>query len=280
MASPKTSRASWLSGSTVVLHAVRSLCAARRSAVLEVSRSGRRGEVVLSNGEIVSVSAGRFVDEEAFDILLMWADATCRLREGRVEEGESALVTESLVDDGLAFVAQLDTVADVIGGPRSTIGVDRDKLASPTLRLPPAVRTFISGVQVGTRLVDLVAGSAFALNDGLKICHRLCQIGIFVVRDAAAAGPSLAAQMAVMDWLVASSPPPSAPSAPAVRSDGVPENTAPRPRMARGDLSFDEQDRAFFAREVQLETSEHTDRFEDLEDTATREKLEADKHKL
>ena len=276
MASPKTSSAQWLTGSAAVLRAVRALCAAQRTVVLEVSRSGRSGEMVFQAGEIVTVRAGRFLDHEAFDLLLMWADSTCKLRP-HAGSGETPMATEELVDAGLAFVAQLDTVADVIGGPRSTIGVDREKLASPTLRLPPAVRSFISTIHVGMRLPDLVSQSAFALNDGLKIVHRLCQLGVLVVRDAAAAGPSMAAQMAVVDWLLSSAP---APLGTAVRSDGVPENTGGRQQLSRGDLSFDEQDRAFFAREVLLEGPDSTDRFEDLEDTDTRRKIDHEKHKL
>ncbi|MEO6952012.1 MAG: DUF4388 domain-containing protein, partial [Polyangia bacterium] len=280
-------------------------CAAKRTTVLEVSRSGRSGEIVFQDGEIVAIRVGRFLDHEAFDLLLMWADATCKLRP-HAGSIDPPMATEELIDAGLGFVAQLDSVAEVIGGPRSTIGVDQDKLDSPTLRLPPSVRAFISSINVGMRLPDLVSQSAFALNDGLKIVHRLCQLGVFVVRDAAAAGPSMAAQMAVVDWLVAAAPapsqpahelsvivaplapapvvpapmPPPFPAATAVRSDGVPENTGGRQKFARGDLSFDEQDRAFFAREVLLEGPESTDRFEDLEDTNTRRKIDADKHKL
>ncbi len=292
MAGSKTARAQWLTGSSAVLHAVRALCAAKRTVLLEVSRSGRTGQIALEDGEILSATVGRLQDQEAFDLLLMWADATCKLRP-RERASELPLATEELVDAGLRFVAQLDTVSDVIGGPRSTFGVSKEKLASPTLRLPPAVRAFIASVAVGTRLADLVANSSFALNDGLKICHRLCRLGVFVVGDAAAAGPSVAAQMAVVDWLVAAAPAPApvaasppvraAPVAPpipvatAVRSDGVPENTRSRQKFSRGDLSFDEQDRAFFAREVMLDMP---DRFEDLEDTDTRQKIDADKHKL
>ena len=294
MAGSKTARAQWLTGSSVVLHAVRALCAAKRTVLLEVSRSGRTGQIALEDGEILSTTVGRFQDQEAFDLLLMWADATCKLRP-RERSSELPLATEELIDAGLRFVAQLDTVSDVIGGPRSTFGVSREKLASPTLRLPPAVRAFVASVAVGTRLADLVANSSFALNDGLKICHRLGRLGVFVVGDAAAAGPSVAAQMAVVDWLVAAAPAPAPapvaasppvrtalvapliPVATAVRSDGVPENTRSRQKFSRGDLSFDEQDRAFFAREVMLDMP---DRFEDLEDTDRRQKIDADKHKL
>jgi len=63
------------------------------------------------------------------------------------------------------------------------------------------VRTFAESVN-GQTLVDLVEQSPFKPFDTIKVCYRLCELGLIAKRDPVRSISPLTAQLAVRDWLL------------------------------------------------------------------------------
>jgi hypothetical protein len=251
----------WLTNSALLVHAVRVLCQNGATLMLEVTRGPRTGELEIARGLLTSARVERLVGQDAFNHMLMWDKITFTTHplasQPRATLGKN---TDVVLEVGRAFVDQLDLVADIIGGPRSTLIWDAIRLAELAHELPPAVRALAAGISPGASIADVVAQSAFSPSDGLKICHRLCELGVFVVRDAMDEAPSLASQLAMVDWMLQ-------PKSKKARGEPTLQTRLRPRRITRSDASYDELDRSFFARSVEIERGEPVDQFEDLEDT-------------
>jgi hypothetical protein len=322
--------AAWQIGSAAVLSAVRELAADGKSMVIELTRGARRGQIELQHGEIIVARAGRLAGTEAFNHLLLWsADAKLQTRANPVSSPatQMALSVDSLIESGLKFVEALDGLEPFLGGPRATFDPAPRKLAEAAAKLPTQVRRFAERIEPNTTLIALIEASPFSPIDTIKVCYRLCELGVIKKREPAPARPVAARPAAVARAIVAPSPPVEEPTTKRPRVAPAPppvpraETTGKRPRkdptgeitsrrtrvkpapetksrpkkldpyavdlersakfarfapeqLASPANEFDEVEEAFFAGETAHLEPEAVDRFEDLENTATRRKLD------
>ncbi len=190
---------------------VRALAAAGRSAVIELERAGRKGQIHMVRGEIAHARVGRLAGVAAFHHLLLWAEAGLRLR-FTTPPGERKINVplEDLLQTGVRFVGDFEKLAQRVGGPQAMFERRADRLADKSLELgkvPADVRRFAEAVPNGATLVDLVEMSPFKPFDTIKVCYRLCELGLIAKRDPVRSISPLTAQLAVRDWLLGTAAP-------------------------------------------------------------------------
>ena len=190
---------------------IRALAAAGRSAVIELERAGHKGQIHMVRGEIAHARVGRLSGVGAFHHLLLWAEAALRLR-FTTPPGERKIDVhiEDLLQSGVHFVGEFEKLAQRVGGPQAMFERRVDRLRDPSFddsKVPPAVRSFAEAVPTGATLVDLVELSPFKPFDTIKVCYRLCELGLIAKRDPVRSISPLTAQLAVRDWLLGTATP-------------------------------------------------------------------------
>jgi len=182
---------------------VRALAAAGRSALIEVERAGHKAQLHFARGELVAARVGRLSGIAAFHHLLLWAEATLKLRfVSPPGERKIHAPIDDLLQSGVRFVEEFEKLAKRVGGPQATFEKRPERFADPTLKVPPEVRRFAETVVSGATLVDLVEASPFKPFDTIKVCYRLCDLGLVARRDPVRSISPLTAQLAVRDWLL------------------------------------------------------------------------------
>jgi hypothetical protein len=182
---------------------VRALAAASRSAVIELERAGKKAFLHIAQGSLVAARVGRLAGAAAFNHLLLWGEATLRLRfvsppgERKIESP-----VEDLLQAGVRFVREFEQLASRVGGPQASFEKRPDKFDDPSIKIPTEVRRFADTVASGATLVDLVEASPFKPFDTIKVCYRLCELGLISRRDPVRSISPLTAQLAVRDWLL------------------------------------------------------------------------------
>ncbi|MEO6952399.1 MAG: DUF4388 domain-containing protein [Polyangia bacterium] len=187
---------------------VRALAAAGRSAVVELERGGHKGQLHFARGELVAARAGRLSGVVAFHHLLLWGEAQLKLRfSSPPGERKIHAPIDELLQSGLRFVDEFEKLAARVGGPQATFEKRPDKFADAALKVPPEVMRFAEALVSGATLVDIVESSPFKPFDTIKVCYRLCELGLVARRDPVRAISPLTAQLAVRDWLLGTAAP-------------------------------------------------------------------------
>ena len=187
---------------------VRALAAAGRSAVVELERAGHKGQLHFARGELVAARAGRLSGVPALHHLMLWGEASLKLRfSSPPGERKIHAPIDELLASGLRFVDGFEKLAARVGGPQSTFEKRPDKIADPSLKVPPEVRRFAESLVSGATLVDIVESSPFKAFDTIKVCYRLCELGLVARRDPVRPISPLTAQVAVRDRLHGTAPP-------------------------------------------------------------------------
>ena len=182
---------------------VRALAAASRSAVIELDRGGRKAFVHLARGEVVAAKVGRLSGIAAFHHLLLWGEASLRLRfSSPPGERKIDAPVEDLLQSGVKFVAEFERLAERVGGPQAMFEKKPARVNDASVKIPAEVRRFADAVVTGATLVDLVENSPFKPFDTIKVCYRLCELGLIARRDPVRSISPLTAQLAVRDWLL------------------------------------------------------------------------------
>ena len=187
---------------------VRALAAAGRSAVVELERAGHKGQLHFARGELVAARAGRLSGVPALHHLLLWGEASLKLRfSSPPGERKIHAPIDELLAGGLRFVDEFEKLAARVGGPQSTFEKRPDKIADTSLKVPAEVRRFAESLVSGATLVDIVESSPFNPFDTIKVCYRLCELGLVARRDPVRPISPLTAQVAVRDWLLGTASP-------------------------------------------------------------------------
>jgi CheY-like chemotaxis protein len=187
---------------------VRALAAASRSAIVDLERAGAKAHIHFVRGELVSARVGRLAGVPAIHHLLLWGEASLRLRfvsppGERMVEGS----VEDLLQTGVRYVEEFEKLAARVGGPQATFEKNEARFSDTTVKVPTEVRAFAETVVRGASLVDLVGVSPFKPFDTIKVCYRLCELGLITRRDPVRSISPLTAQLAVRDWLLGTGAP-------------------------------------------------------------------------
>ncbi len=163
---------------------VRALAAASRSAILDLERAGAKAHIHFVRGELVSARVGRLAGVAAVHHMLLWGEASLRLRfvsppGERMIDGS----VEDLLQTGVRFVEEFEKLAARVGGPQATFEKNEARFADASIKVPSEVRAFAETVVRGASLVDLVGVSPFKPFDTIKVCYRLCELGLITRRD-------------------------------------------------------------------------------------------------
>jgi hypothetical protein len=288
---PSQRDATWEASGTLVVRVVRMLAQSNRSALVDFTLGSHTGQLEVSRRALISARAGRLSGVEAIHHLLGWRDATLRMG-GRTTPGRRNIHAsiDAVIEGGMAFVRDLDQVSGLIGGPRALLCWKKARLHDRTIRVPAEVRRLVESGADEMSLIDIIQTSPFGLVDTIKVCCRLAELGIVEIAQPTRSAPPMAAQLAVVDWLIArgmtagaaSAPPPESASSTRRRhKTGKTSRTdklARQARTAHGREStarhpFDDLEESFFAAGEELARVEKTDRFEDLENSAVRYKI-------
>ena len=187
---------------------VRALASAGRSAVVEIDRASHKAHLHFARGELVTAKVGRLSGVAALHHLLLWGEASLRLRfVSPPGERKIQAPIDDLLQTGVAFVAEFEKLAERVGGPQATFEKRPERFSDPSVKVPPEVRAFAETVVGGGTLVDLVEGSPFKPFDTIKVCYRLCDLGLVSKRDPVRSISPLTAQLAVRDWLLGTATP-------------------------------------------------------------------------
>jgi hypothetical protein len=174
--------AAWQIGGAIVLSAVRELAAAKSSAIIELVRGDRNGHIELVHGEVTLARTGRLRESEAFNHLLLWGgDATLTPHLNPAPDSASMHQrADALIEAGLQFLEALDDLEPILGGPRSMFEPANRRLSGAATKLPAEVKRFAQLITPGAGLIDLIDVSPFRPLDTIKVCYRLCELGVLV----------------------------------------------------------------------------------------------------
>lgn len=182
--------AAWQIGGAIVLSTVRELAAEKSSAIIELVRGERNGHIELVRGAVVLARTGRLRETEAFNHLLLWGpEATMTAHMNPAPDSMPLQQrADTLIESGLQFLEALDELAPILGGPKSTFDPATRRVSAAAAKLPAEVERFAQLISPGAGLIDLIDMSPFRPLDTIKVCYRLCELGVLVKREPAVGG--------------------------------------------------------------------------------------------
>jgi DNA-binding response OmpR family regulator len=181
----------------------RALAVAGRSAVLELDRQNRKGEVHISKGEVVSAKLGRMSGLPAFNQLLLWGEASMHLRfDSPTGERKINLSVDEVLTQGAEFAKTFDQLAERIGGAQAVFRQSPTRAADARSQIPPEVLSLVKLYDGKRPVIDLVEDSPFKPVDTIKISFRLLELGAIERIESTHVDSPLTARLAVRDWLL------------------------------------------------------------------------------
>ncbi len=181
----------------------RALAVAGRSAVIEIERGKRRGEVNVNKGDVVSARLGRMSGLPAFNQLLLWGEASLHLRfESPSGERKISLTVDEVLAQGADFAKKFDKLALRIGGAQAVYRQSPTKAAEARAKIPPEVMGLVKLYDGKRPFIDIVEDSPFKPNDSIKITYRLAELGAIERVETEHVDSPLTARLAVRDWLL------------------------------------------------------------------------------
>jgi CheY-like chemotaxis protein len=186
----------------------RALAVAGRSAVIELERFRRRGEVSVSKGDVVAAKLGRMNGLAAFNQLLLWGEASMHLRfESPTGERKINLPVDEVLARGAEFAKRLEELAQRIGGSQAVYRQSPMKAAEARGKIPAEVMGLVKLYDGRRPVIDIVEDSPFKPVDTIKITFRLAEIGAIERVETSHIDSPLTARLAVRDWLLGSPAP-------------------------------------------------------------------------
>jgi CheY-like chemotaxis protein len=181
----------------------RALAVAGRSAVVELERAKRRGEVHVSKGDVVAARLGRMSGLPAFNQLLLWGEASMHLRfESPTGERKITQPVDEVLEQGADFAKKLETLAQRIGGAQSVYRQAPTRAAEARAKIPAEVLGLVKLYDGKRPIIDIVEDSPFKPVDTIKITFRLAELGAIERVENAHVDSPLTARLAVRDWLL------------------------------------------------------------------------------
>jgi ActR/RegA family two-component response regulator len=181
----------------------RALAVAGRSAVVELERGKRRGEVNVNKGEVVAARLGRMSGLGAFNQLLLWGEAAMHLRfESPSGERKIELGADEVLEQGADFAKKFDKLAQRIGGAQAVYRQSPTRAAEARAKIPAEVMGLVKLYDGKRPFIDVVEDSPFKPHDTIKITYRLAELGAIEVVMSEHVDSPLTARLAVRDWLL------------------------------------------------------------------------------
>jgi len=181
----------------------RALAVAGRSAVVELERQKRRGEVHVSKGDVVAARLGRMSGLGAFNQLLLWGEASMHLRfESPTGERKITQPVDEVLEQGADFAKKFETLAQRIGGAQAVYRQAPTRAAEARAKIPAEVLSLVKLYDGKRPIIDIVEDSPFKPVDTIKITFRLAELGAIERVENAHVDSPLTARLAVRDWLL------------------------------------------------------------------------------
>jgi len=181
----------------------RALAVAGRSAVVELERGKRRGEVNVNKGDVVSARLGRMSGLGAFNQLLLWGEASMHLRfESPAGERKIDVGADEVLEQGADFAKKFDKLAQRIGGAQAVYRQAPTRAAEARSKIPAEVMALVKLYDGKRPFIDVVEDSPFKPHDTIKITYRLAELGAIEMVASEHVDSPLTARLAVRDWLL------------------------------------------------------------------------------
>lgn len=194
-------------GALHLYYVVRALGAARKTGVLTLLRSHRRGELRFYEGEVTSAQVGMLHGQAAFHQLLLWPEARFDLRaEQVVRRQQIPLAPTELLQDAERFLRDFNELAQGLS-PSSTYEQDLRKVAEHIDDIPREVMPVLRLFDGLRSVADVIEDSSVRMGETLHFVKKL--IGLGVVQKLGSPKVQVDAQTAlqVEDWLVGGTDP-------------------------------------------------------------------------
>ena len=167
-----------------VFSLVRSIQGTQRSAIVQLERANRKGELRFSKGELTWAQVGSQQGAPAFNQLLLWGEAALQVQFKHVVVRRSQFTTTGAVLIGEAERFLRDFVAAAKG-----IGASHTILSAPNGAAREGVAADVASVMRlfdGNRsLGDVIDESPFRVFDTVKIVQRFLDEGVLKIVDVA-----------------------------------------------------------------------------------------------
>jgi CheY-like chemotaxis protein len=158
---------------------VRTLTGLRRSAIIQIERSNRRGEIRLTDGEVTWAQVGHLQGPAALNQLLLWEEAALELRLRPVARRAQAFKRgDDLLDEMERFLRDFAHATKDLGSIQALFVQDPEKsieaLDAIPVEIVPVVRLFDGHRTLG----DIIEDSPFRVFDTLRTVTRLFELGL------------------------------------------------------------------------------------------------------
>ncbi len=154
---------------------VRTILGLHRSAILQIERSSRKGEIRFTDGEVTSAQVGSLQGEAALHRLLLWEDATLDLKIRAVtRRGSLQKKAADLLEESERFLRDFAHATKDIGTVQTVFATAPDKAAQVPSEVVQVLTLFD-----GTRsLGDVIDDSPYRVFETLKIISRIHEMGV------------------------------------------------------------------------------------------------------
>ena len=158
---------------------VRTMVGLGRSGIVAVERSGRKGEIRFSEGDVVSTQVGPLQGHAALHQLLLWEEASLEIKfRPVVRLGQSLPGGEDLLQDCERFLRDFAHATKNIGHAQSLFVQDAERVARLLESIPPEVVPVMRLFDGQRSLGDVLEDSPFRVFDTLRTITRLLDMGI------------------------------------------------------------------------------------------------------
>ncbi len=189
-----------------LVYLVRTMVGLGRSAIIQVERANRRGEVRVSGGEVTAAQVGSLQSSAAFHHLLLWEEAALEIKlRSQVRRGPINKRPEELIEEAERFLRDFAHATKDLGPTRAVFLADQSKATSAGQDVPvevgPVVRLFDGQRTLG----EVIEDSPFRVFDTLRVVSRLRDLGVLSRKDGVVPEDG-ASKLPLSEWL---SPPPA-----------------------------------------------------------------------
>ncbi len=168
-----------------LFYLVRAIIALGRSAILQVERSSRRGEIRFADGEVTAAQVGSLQGPAALHHLLLWEEAVLELKlRASVRKGTMNKRPDDLVEEAERFLRDFAAATKDLGPTRTVFLADQDKASRAGDSIPVEVVPVVRLIDGQRSLGDVIEDSPFRVFDTVRIMTRLMELGILTRKEA------------------------------------------------------------------------------------------------
>jgi CheY-like chemotaxis protein len=185
---------------------LRTMIGLGRSAILQVERANRRGEIRFVEGRVTAAQVGSLHGSAALHHLLLWEEAALDLKlRSVVHRGAFNQRPEDLLEEAERFLRDFAHASKNLGPVGVVFAVDEAKAAGAGQAIPAEVVPVVRLCDGQRTLGDVIEDSPFRVFDTIRIVSRMLDLGVLTTRrDGASRDPPA---RALDEWLTAAPAP-------------------------------------------------------------------------